>query len=344
MEEFRSLPWEQWPLGDQEVFTETIDTTSAATMRQFIHKWSYWLAFISTVAPDRLKMAPEDRPTDDLVDRLITKLMITNSDLSIGVFLHHLYCVAVKITGPTAWEYLRLQRNFYRKKGVMAGTTRSDASICQIMRIGYEMMNEVDQVSFDRTSESEICMLALQYRDGLLLVFAASFLMRLRNIADRELPTQDIPVPGETWLFELSILQTKGARSALLQASDALSLRLSRYCDVYRPMIPGSAEHNGLWASRKRSAMSPLQIYKRVCRATGSRLSGHHVNLREMRRIGATAFAGAARENADLLRRLLTQGPARTAELHYNLGGSRAALALLQNSVQSFRTRVANRS
>ncbi len=176
---------------------------------------------------------------------------------------------------------------------------------------------------------------ALQYRDGLILVFLAFHPLRLRNLAELEVGRHIVEV-GEQ--FILRLFETKGGQPHEIPVHPTVSAPLRRYLRHHRSVLLGrrgrwyAPPGEALWISKHGSRCSEETFENVVRKRTGADgrppLSPHL-----FRSCGATSVAINAPSAVDIIPAVLTHSSHRTGERYYNLASSleasRAHSALL---------------
>ncbi|HUE72757.1 MAG TPA: hypothetical protein VMP01_17865, partial [Pirellulaceae bacterium] len=111
-----------------------------------------------------------------------------------------------------------------------------------------------------------------------------------------------------------------------------------RYLDHWRPLIPGGAEHHGLWASNKQCPLTQCGLNIVVVRHTRREL-GTPVNLHRFRHAAATTIAIHDPERVLIAKDLLHHKAPGSVERHYNLAASLEASRGYARLLQQIRQR-----
>ena len=139
--------------------------------------------------------------------------------------------------------------------------------------------------------------------------------MRRRNLASLALG-ENLQRAGESWTVILKVCETKNRRVLEYALPAMLGPALERYLERFRPVLFGSATHQGLWASAKGVPLTGDAIYHAVCRRTKEAF-GQPVNLHLFRDGAATFWALKDPTRVAAVSGLLGHEP-RMTERHYN--------------------------
>jgi integrase/recombinase XerD len=157
----------------------------------------------------------------------------------------------------------------------------------ELFALGVQLMQEgaaAHEASGRVTTEA-----ALTYRDGLIIALLAVAPMRRRNLASLTLG-QHLQRVGGSWTVVLKASETKNGRPLEHPLPEGLGRALERYLERFRPVLFGSAAHQGLWASAKGVPLTGNALYDAVCRRTMEAF-GQPVNLHLFRDGAATFWA-----------------------------------------------------
>ena len=118
-------------------------------------------------------------------------------------------------------------------------------------------------------------------------------------------------------MIEIDGEDTKNGDPYMAALPDWLAERLETYLEHFRPVFFGARHHSGLWATSRGRPASGQALYEAFT-ARILDLTGHHVTLHDVRRIGCTTWAIADPETAGGARELLGDRDYRVIEKHYN--------------------------
>jgi integrase len=127
---------------------------------------------------------------------------------------------------------------------------------------------------------------------------------------------QSLQRVGGSWAVMLKASETKNRRALEYALPAMLGPALQRYLERFRPVLFGSAAHQGLWASAKGVPLTGDAIYHAVCRRTKTAF-GEPVNLHLFRDGAATFWALKDPTRVAAVSGLLGHEP-RITERHYN--------------------------
>jgi len=117
---------------------------------------------------------------------------------------------------------------------------------------------------------------------------------------------------------------------------DMIVPHFGRYLDHWRPLIPGSAGHHGLWASNKQCSVTKCALNDIVVRHTRREL-GMAVNLHRFRHAAATTIAIHDPARVFFARDLLHHKAPGSVDRHYNLAASLEAARSYAKLLQELR-------
>ncbi len=204
----------------------------------------------------------------------------------------------------------------------------------ELFALGVQLMQEAEAAREDSGRVTKGA--ALTYRDGLIIALLAVAPMRRRNLADLTLG-QSLQRVGGSWTVMLKASETKNRRALEYALPAMLGPALERYLERFRPVLFGSAAHQGLWASAKGVPLTGDAIYHAVCRRTKTAF-GEPVNLHLFRDGAATFWALKDPTRVAAVSGLLGHEP-RMTERHYNqANGIRAGRKLADALAQQMGT------
>ena len=165
---------------------------------------------------------------------------------------------------------------------------------------------------------------ALQYRDGLIVVFLGLHLPRLRNLAELEVGRHVVEVGDQ---FILRLFETKGGQSYEGPVHPTVAAPLGRYLHQHRQVLLRqrgrwyAPPREALWISKHGSRCSEDTFENVVRKRTGADgrppLSPHL-----FRSCAATSVAVNAPGSVDIIPAILIHGSPKTSERYYNLASS----------------------
>jgi integrase len=256
----------------------------------------------------------------------------TNQDSSICTLLHHLRLALKLICPQVDWSWLltitkRIAASAPRRARKY-GLVTSD----QLQVLGIELMDAAVVESKEKGEISKV--IAMQYRDGLLIALLSAFVPRRRTLAAMRIGKQLIRA-GKLWALDFPAEDIKNKRALDFPISPALSERIDVYLEQFRKRLPGAESHDALWPSNQRRAMSASAIYDAVKRRTKSKF-GFGVNLHRFRHGSGSLWSIWDPVNVRGVKDLLGHASFdTTTEAHYIMSQSRLAGRALARAVDA---------
>ena len=130
--------------------------------------------------------------------------------------------------------------------------------------------------------------------------------------------------------------ETKNGKPLEFDLPDMIVPHFERYLDHWRPLIPGSAGHHGLWASNKQCPVTKCGLNEIVTRHTRREL-GTTVNLHRFRSAAATTIAIHDPAHVLIAKDLLHHKDEASVGRHYNLAASLEASRSYARLLQELR-------
>jgi integrase len=184
--------------------------------------------------------------------------------------------------------------------------------------LGIELMEIADGIP-----GATHCAGELQYRDGLLIALLSLWPIRRRSIAaltvNRHLEFDDDGV-----IVLLFPEDTKSKRLESCRLPDILIPYLEKYLAEIRPRLLRGKDHERLWISFRKGALSEPQIYAVVRRRIEAAF-GKSMSVHDFRRSAATFLAIDAPEKIGLMPDILQHSSREVGEQRYNLARSAEA-------------------
>lgn len=337
----KSLPFCHWPEEDQLGWQEALrsgdlfDTgpgahLAEATRQNLQNAWGRWLGFLLQVDTEALELPVAHRLTDNRLRAFVDQLDTTCSSASVSTLVAQLHQVARLLAPAADWGFIGDLRSRLGRCATSSRHHHQVVSAERLVGLGFQLMEEAE-VGCNLLKSR-----AILYRDGLLIAFLALCPIRRRNIAlmlvDEHLQREE---QGYSVLFGPE--ETKNGEPLEFDLPNMIVPHLQRYLDHWRPLIPGGADHHGLWASAKKCPLSKCALNDIVVRHT-RRALGMTVSLHRFRHAAATTIAIHDPARVLVAKDLLHhKGPASVGR-HYNLAASlqasRGYARLLQELLQ----------
>lgn len=338
------LPFEQWPNADRrhwehafqegDIFDENRRGThlAEATRKALNVSYARYLRFLSQNHPHLLAKPPEARIDRRLIAEYVGILRKTNQDISIATSLHHLRLALRLICPKVDWSWLLTITKRIAAAAPRKPKKYAQVSSDQLYVLGLELM---DQAIAETTDLEEITKAsAMKYRDGLLIATLSLVILR-RGTVTALRPDQHLVRAGALWALDIPAKDVKGKRPLDFALPASLCERIDLYLKKFRPRLPGSNRHGGLWPSNKNQPMSAGAIYDAVCRRT-KKAFGFSVNLHRFRHAAGTLWSIEDPENVrgvkDLMGHISFES---TTEAHYLIGQSRLAGRALARAIEA---------
>jgi hypothetical protein len=137
-------------------------------------------------------------------------------------------------------------------------------------------------------------------------------------------------------MIEIDGEHTKNDDPYMAALPDWLAERLETYLEHFRPVFFGVGNHSGLWATRRGRPACGQALYDAFTARIRS-LTGHHVTLHDVRRIGCTTWAIADPATAAGARELLGDRDYRVIAKHYNRARGIEASRIHQQNLVALR-------
>jgi len=272
-----------------------------------------WLGFLARTAPHGLHEAVGARVTRERIMAFARHLAETNIASSVAGQLR-LVRGALRLLAPDqdwAWP-LTIAKRIEARAERRPKRHRLRTSE-ELYALGLQLIQESEAALEESGRVTKNA--ALTYRDGLIIALLAVAPIRRRNLASLTLG-QHVQRIGEVWTVVLKASETKTGRALEYALPERLGRALERYLERFRPVLFGSAQHQGLWASAKGVPLTGNAIYDAVCRRTRTAF-GEPVNLHLFRDAAATFWALKDPTRVRAVSELLGHEP-RITERHYN--------------------------
>lgn len=322
----KTLPFDQWPeedrLGWKEAFQigDLFDTGPGAHLAESTRQalqfaWGRWLGLLCQQDGQALNLTIADRLTEDRLKAFADHLKTTCSSVSISIVLAHLHRIARLLSPQADWGFVGELRSRLARYSSSSRVPHQVVSAERLVGLGFRLMDEAEADN----APSMKCR-AMQYRDGLLIGFLALCPIRRRNIAIM-LIGGHLQQAGQGYSVLFGPEETKNGEPLEFELPEMIVPHFERYLDHWRPLIPGSGGHHGLWASDKQCPLTRCALNDIVVRHTHRDL-GTAVNLHRFRHAAATTIAVHDPERVLIAKDLLHHKGQTSVERHYNLAAS----------------------
>ncbi len=190
-------------------------------------------------------------------------------------------------------------------------------------------------VAAEAATEGDQDLMAVQYRDGLMIALLAARPLRVSNLASIRIGHHLVRY-GETWLLEFEAHEVKNRRPLELPFPDQLAPYLESYLDHWRPALLRRRETDRLWVTRYGQLMGTKAAYRRITKVT-ARAFGWPLNPHMFRDCAATFIAIEDPEHVRISAPLLGHTSLSTTEKYYNQAQSVEAGRIYQRSLLALR-------
>ncbi|MER9217148.1 site-specific integrase [Mesorhizobium sp. M0663] len=324
------MPFDAWPSQDRELFQrafEAIDFfdsgpgSSLAPATKYGRRADYgqWLAFLSHIFPDALKLTPGDRVEQSRVEDYVEYLRENCRETTIVHCLARLFYTIRAFCPDRDWRWLyRISRRIAAKA---VPIKHRQVLSSDLYALGLRLMDRalIKANALGRLTKS--C--AMAYRDGLLIATLVEAPMR-RGAFSRLLIGEHMMKVGQRWCLMVPAENTKTKTAQEYELSDRLSRYMGIYLDQVRLAFPGAAQHNNLWPYEGRP-MTDKMIRRRIIMWTRLGL-GFEVSPHRFRNAAATFISIADPENIRVARDLLGHRSFAMTEKHY-IEGAQSRIA-----------------
>jgi integrase len=275
-----------------------------------------FLNFVYRRHPTLFNMEPQNRISEGLVRGYIEHLRsLDNSDQTIMDRLQELYSAHQVLAPAVSLTFIRRFEARIRARAKPAREKRGRmVPTDELVSLGRKLMETASELSTARLR-------AIQYRDGLIIVFAALRPWRRKNLAEMRLH-KNLIKKGEKWVLVLSKEETKThARDERLWPDEFVE-SLEAYLTVHRPVLMAQSGRwtkpieDHLWVSSESSPQTQMSIYQQIIKRTKEEF-GVSINPHLFRDAAATTIAMEDPTHVRVGTRVLNHKSARTTEKYY---------------------------
>jgi len=337
-----SLQFDRWPQEDRRLWSEKMEAGSlfdderpgaslAATSRRGLrYAYATFLGFIAFHRPERLAAPPVERVDRVLIAEYASYLREARSEVSVAADLDRVRAVLVAFGGGDLAWLRKIQRRIARDAKPKA---RPLVTADELYQLGFDLMDgaiaeaDANGSILDRQSK--------MYRDGMMIAFLAAIPVRRRALANMRIGTQLVRI-GDQWTLNIPEEDTKTGVALEYDIAPALSARMDCYLERFRPTVPGSDRHDGVWASKFGNPMAGNTILQSVTRRTVERF-GHAVSPHRFRHAAASLWSVDDPANVRGAKDLLGHKSFAMTEKHYIQAQARMAGRVLADTLAGLR-------
>jgi len=301
------------------------------------YAYGKFLKFVGVKHPDRLGCSPAARVGGDMVEQFVKFQPATCGDVTISIYLYHLWLVLKYIYPASDWSWLVTISERIAARGKEKRKKYHLVTSETLYALGIALMDGALSNGKPVTASS----VQTAYRDGLIIAFLALIPLRRRTLGLLQIG-RHLVRSGAGWAVDIPANDTKSKRPFEFPLSQDLSERIDFYLKEIRPPISGVAGNKHLWVSRC-GPMSDSMIYKTVRRRTKKTL-GFPVNLHRFRHAAATFWSVRDPVNVRGVKDLLGHATFATTEQHYIMAQSRMAGRALARAIEDLEAAAADDS
>lgn len=334
----RSMPFHEWPEGDQNAWTQAVvkgdpfeDEGPAAhwaertqqTNIQHYGRWLGWLDWSGLLDADK---PPADRVNLDCVRRYNQHLeSIDISPITRLSMLVGLKEVVRAMVPDRSWRWLQDICNRIQRTAKPRTDKRAK------MRSTQEIYSAAIGVLEKCNTEHLTAHSAVAYRDALMVALMATRPLRTKNFTSLELGRHLVPVDGQ-WLMNIPAKEVKNRRHIEFWLPELLLPWFERYLAEIRPFFPNPENSPRLWLGLKGPLGGSCCTYQRITLLT-NKFFGTPINPHLFRDCAASSMAMESPDLVQAATPLLGHGHRSTTEKYYiqadNLDASRRVNAIL---------------
>jgi len=349
----KTLPFTHWPQADQTIWQAAVKTGdrfegrsraahwSIASQNSIRYAYGRWLGFIERVNPELLTESPELRFTNKQVQGYVCLLQSEVKAATVFIYLDHLLCALQAMLPSSNWHWLKsILRRLKRDVGPRVKQHRLVDSD-RLIALGIELMDKAEASinhgnNTDPLTGRYLLEESIRYRDGLLIAILAIRPIRRRSLSLIRIGKQ-LQKTGHHYHLVLGDSDTKNRKPLEYALPALLGSYLDRYLEVYRRLIPGSENHDALWASAKGNPLSSGSIYRQIMKRTKSTF-GVGISPNLFRDCAATTLATYRPDQVLVGAGLLGHSDLRAIHNHYIHAQTIKAGKAYQNTIASLRS------
>ncbi len=340
----RCLKVDDWPSADREAWETilhaghvldecgTASHWSSATRHKNRRGYGRWLTFFHNQAGIAASDHPADRVTRDSIRQYLRLLEEQGlAPYTVVARIDELRAVVSAMAPINEWQWLTDLVTRLRTRARPAVNKRPKlVPSADLFHWGLEHMDAVEAAT-----EGNQDLMAVQYRDGLMIALLAARPLRVSNLASIRVG-QHLVRYGASWLLVFEAHEIKNRRPFELPFPDGLTPYLDRYLEHWRPVLVGGQELDRLWVTQYGRPMNGKAVHRRITKVT-ARAFGWPLNPHLFRDCAATFIAIEDPEHVRVIGPLLGHASHSTNEKHYNQAQSVEAGRVYQDSLVALR-------
>jgi integrase/recombinase XerD len=343
----RCLPLEDWPAIDRRAWKAghrsggLLDDDgvaakwAAATSSMIARGYGRFLSYVAASEDLESFASPKERVSRARVEAYIAHLRKYNCSNTVAARMRELGRAMSVMEPVTDWAWLRRIVARLRRSATPARDDRVRLLPAKtLFDLAANLMERAET-----TTSLPGWRRALLFRDGLMIATLCAWAPRARTIAATMIDT-NLERRGEVWWMAFGPQETKNHRLVEIPLPAALTSRLERYLDHYRPLLTGRARGRlaggAFWISSGGRPLTAKMVGQRVSAVTKREL-GQALNPHLFRKIIPTELALHDPAHIGAAQPLLGHATYRTTEQAYNLGRAIDAARRLHHTIRSIR-------
>jgi integrase/recombinase XerD len=340
-----TTPVAEWPPQDRALWDDAkrsgspfrqpkpASTWTASRARKIEDAYGQLLTWLSQKGLIDPASAKGPRLTEDLADQYVSHLNARVAPVTVAINICYLSKIMSILEPKTDWTWLRC---FCQQLKTSAPTVRDKRRAVvpakALSDLGVSLMSAAE------ISDTASGKPAIQFRDGLMIVFAISIPgMRLSNLTSIKIGSQLVCNGSEYWLL-FSKNEMKNRRIMEVRVPKWIVPWLERYLERHRYRLLRTRDSSvpmtdGLWVSRSGTMLTAGGIREQI-EARTEKAFGHAIWPHLFRDCAVTSVAIEDSENAYRIPELMGHTKPETASRHYLQASLITAVSKFQEVTQ----------
>ena len=338
----------EWPIADQALwraatqpvgpFGKKNPAISWSVARRHIVEDGYgqWLAWLSTKGGLDPALRPGLRVTRERVRCYVDNIGARLAPVSVAMMIGSLVRIMVALEPTLDWAWLRA---VYQHLKTTARPSRDKRKAVvpakDLYDLGIHLMQDAEACS------AGSCLVATQFRDGLMIALLATLPVRMANFSRIELGKHLVARGAEYWLV-FSAEETKNGRHIEAPLPEHIVPYLVHHLQVHRPALLGLRKNwllptpRALWINRLGQMMGENAIRDQIKRRTRAAL-GHAIWPHLFRDCVATSIAIEKPDIVAIAADILGHASFATTDKYYNQARAIEASWMYQRCIAKLR-------
>ena len=323
--ERRSMPFENWPKGDQLAFERArlvgdafelpgpAAHWSRETCRSRVQAYGKVLNIFSMKDLLLESEGPADRITPARRNLLIAELRHQLSPLTLAHVLSELCRILKAMVPERDWHWIRRQPGFPTPREIRE--SRKTKKTFNPLALCCQALDLLDHIGGSPCASE----LTVQYRDALIVAFQCIFALRRRNLVNMTLGRNLILGDGVIHVI-FKADETKNWSAMRCTAPDFLLPYLYKYLNEFRPALLAGNTSDAVWIGCRHHALE-YAACKYLFHSIGVRLLGYPITCHNFRHSTATAILTKDPRKIRIASGVLMHDGLRAVNQHYDLSG-----------------------